>query len=44
LLGSLGSGLNVVVLQLMLVALLMVQMTYGFYIWFSQDLTVDGEI
>jgi hypothetical protein len=44
LLGNLGSGLNVVVLQLMLMALLVVQMAYGFYIWFSQDLTVDGEI
>ncbi len=44
LLGSLSSGVNVIALQLMLMALLLVQMGYALYVWFTQELTVDDEI
>ncbi|NJL47547.1 MAG: low temperature requirement protein A [Leptolyngbyaceae cyanobacterium SM2_5_2] len=44
LLGSLGNGVNVITLQLMLMALLLVQMGYALYVWFTQELAVDEEL
>lgn len=43
LLGALGGGLSVILLQVLLLALLLAQTGYGLYVWFTQDLPDDIE-